>query len=751
MTAIYKKELRSYFTSMTGYICMAFMLVVIGIYFAVINLSSGYPYFGYTLSCVIVLFLLMTPVLTMRILAEEKNRKTDQLLLTAPVSLWKIVIGKYLAMVTVFGLALLITCFYPLILSRFGTVSLPMAYTAILGYFLYGAACIAIGLFISSVTESQVIAALLTFFVLLVFYITGVITNALPSTAVASFVIWIFVILFAAWLVYNLTSNIKIAVAAAIIAEAVNVIIFFAKSEWFFAKSEWMAGSVAKVLGAFNMTSFFSNFGSGVFDITGIVYYLSIIGFCIFLTIQSIQRKRWGGDALMTAVVLAIVVVINLVVGQIPVKYTQFDLTDNQLYTITDQTKAFVKGLDSDVDVYLVAQSGQEDEQIQKVLERYESLSSHIKVHTKDPVVNPSFTKQYTDSSLSDNSLIVVCGDKYKVINYSDIYQSEFNYSTYSNQTTGFDAEGQLTSAIDYVTSDTLPKLYTLTGHDEASLSDTLTSQIEKENIDIEELNLVTSESVPDDADCLMINGPQKDITADEKDRILSYMENGGHVLIFTDYTETDMPNLTELLNNYGLSTSAGLIFEGNSQYYYPGYPSYLIPRIQSADAVGSMTSKDLVLMPYAQNINISDDVRSTVTTEALLQTSSKSYIKTDLKNLTTTEKASGDEEGSFTVGAAVTENYNDVETKLVYFSSSAILDENMNQAVSGGNYELISNVMSWMIDKEESISIPTKSLSTTYLTVTAADAGFWGAVVILIPAALVIGGGVVWFRRRRK
>ena len=744
MTAIYKKELRSYFTSMTGYICMAFMLVVIGIYFAVINLSSGYPYFGYTLSCVIVLFLLMTPVLTMRILAEEKNRKTDQLLLTAPVSLWKIVIGKYLAMVTVFGLALLITCFYPLILSRFGTVSLPMAYTAILGYFLYGAACIAIGLFISSVTESQVIAALLTFFVLLVFYITGVITNVLPSTAVASFVIWIFVILFAAWLVYNLTSNIKIAVAAAIIAEAVNIIIFF-------VKSEWMAGSVAKVLGAFNMTSFFSNFGSGVFDITGIVYYLSIIGFCIFLTIQSIQRKRWGGDALMTAVVLAIVVVINLVVGQIPVKYTQFDLTDNQLYTITDQTKTFVKGLDSDVDVYLVAQSGQEDEQIQKVLERYESLSSHIKVHTKDPVANPSFTKQYTDSSLSDNSLIVVCGDKYKVINYSDIYQSEFNYSTYSSQTTGFDAEGQLTSAIDYVTSDTLPKLYTLTGHDEASLSDTLTSQIEKENIDIEELNLVTSESVPDDADCLMINGPQKDITADEKDRILSYMENGGHVLIFTDYTETDMPNLTELLNNYGLSTSAGLIFEGNSQYYYPGYPSYLIPRIQSADAVGSMTSKDLVLMPYAQNINISDDVRSTVTTEALLQTSSKSYIKTDLKNLTTTEKASGDEEGPFTVGAAVTENYNDVETKLVYFSSSAILDENMNQAVSGGNYELISNVMSWMIDKEESISIPTKSLSTTYLTVTAADAGFWGAVVILIPAALVIGGGVVWFRRRRK
>ena len=474
--------------------------------------------------------------------------------------------------------------------------------------------------------------------------------------------------------------------------------------------------------------------------------FKSIVG-----NINGKHMRNGSYSMVMTVIFVAVIIVINMIVGELPSKYTQFDVSSSKLYTISDETKEMLHDLDKDVTIYQIAQSGSEDENISQLLGRYEDESKHVRVELKDPVVNPKFVSEYTSDKLSSNSLIVVCGDRNKVIDYNNIYESTLNYNTYSYETTGFDGEGQITSAIDYVTSDTLPKLYTLTGHDEASLSDTLTSQIEKENIDIEELNLVTSESVPDDADCLMINGPQKDITADEKDRILSYMENGGHVLIFTDYTETDMPNLAELLNNYGLSTSAGLIFEGNSQYYYPGYPSYLIPRIQSADAVGSMTSKDLVLMPYAQNINISDDVRSTVTTEALLQTSSKSYIKTDLKNLTTTEKASGDEEGPFTVGAAVTENYNDVETKLVYFSSSAILDENMNQAVSGGNYELISNVMSWMIDKEENISIPTKSLSTTYLTVTAADAGFWGAVVILIPAALVIGGGVVWFRRRRK
>ena len=744
MTAVYKKELRSYFTSMTGYICIAFLLVVIGIYYAVVNLSSGYPYFGYTLSCVMVIFLIMTPVLTMRILAEERNRKTDQLLLTAPVSLWKIVMGKYLAMVTVFGLAMLITCFYPLILSRYGTVSLPMAYAAILGYFFYGAACIAIGLFISSITESQVVAALLTFFVLLVFYIASLITSALPGTASASFAIWAFVILFAAWLIYTMTAQARAAIVIGVLAEVINLVIFL-------AKSDWMAGSVAKVLSAFDMTAPFTNFGSGILDVTGVVYYVSIIAFCVFLTIQSIQRRRWGGDALMTAVVLAITVIINLAVGQIPVKYTQLDLTDNQLYTITDETKEFVAGLDQDVDIYLVVESGNEDEDLQKVLERYASLSDHVKVHEKDPVVNPSFTSQYTDSNLRDNSLIVVCGERSKVIPYDDIYESEINYSTYSYQTTGFDAEGQLTSAIDYVTAEELPKLYSMTGHDEASLTATLKSQIAKENIDVEELNLVTSEAVPEDADCVLINSPQKDITADEKTRLLDYMENGGHVVLITDYSETDMPNLDAVLDNYGLSVSDGLIIEGNSQYYYPGYPYYLIPEIQSSDAAGNMTSDDLVLMPQAQNIAISDDIRSTVTVTPLLQTSSKAYIKTDLKNMTTLEKQSGDQEGTFTTGVAVTETYDDKETKFLYLTSSGLLNESMNQAVSGGNYELVMNVLSWMIDKEESISIPAKSLQTTYLTVTAADAGFWGAAVIAIPVVLVIAGGIVCFRRRRK
>ena len=163
MTAIYKRELKSYLTSMVGYLFIFFILVLTGIYFSAYQLSAAYPKFEYTLSAITFAFLIGVPILTMRVLAEERKQKTDQLLLTAPVSVSGIVIGKYLALVTVFAVPMAVMCTYPLIMSRFGTVEFASAYTAVLGFFLLGCANIAIGVFMSALTESQVIAAVLTF------------------------------------------------------------------------------------------------------------------------------------------------------------------------------------------------------------------------------------------------------------------------------------------------------------------------------------------------------------------------------------------------------------------------------------------------------------------------------------------------------------------------------------------------------------------------------------------------------------
>ena len=170
MIAVYKRELRSYLTSMLGYLFIFFILLLTGIYFSAYQLGVAYPRFEYTLSALTFVFLISVPILTMRVLAEERKQKTDQLLLTAPVSIEKIVFGKYFALVTIFAIPMLIMCLYPLLMTKFGTVSLGAAYTAILGFFLLGCANLAIGVFISSLTESQVIAAVLTFVILFAFY-----------------------------------------------------------------------------------------------------------------------------------------------------------------------------------------------------------------------------------------------------------------------------------------------------------------------------------------------------------------------------------------------------------------------------------------------------------------------------------------------------------------------------------------------------------------------------------------------------
>lgn len=452
-------------------------------------------------------------------------------------------------------------------------------------------------------------------------------------------------------------------------------------------------------------------------------------------------------------IVVAIVVVLNMIVSELPSKYTSVDLSDSKLYSIGEETEKAVQALDEDVTLYLVAESGSEDSMIEQLLDRYAELSSHIKVEKKDPVVNPGFVSEYTDSDLSSNSIIVVSDKRSKVIAYSDMYESELNYSTYSYQTTAFDGEGQITSAIDYVTSDDLPVMYLLQGHEEMVMSDSMKSQIEKGNIEMQDLNLVTAESVPEDADCLFIYAPQKDISQEEAQKMIAYLEAGGKAFIVTAYTGTDMPNMASVLADYGLETKEGVVFEGDQNHYVGGYPTYIIPEIQSADATGSMAdSNTYMLLPTAQAVQTLDTYRDTITVASLLKTSDSAYIKTDTQNLTTMSREDGDESGTFDLAVAVTETVGEEETKLVYITTPNLFDEQVDAMVSGGNTEFLTNALSWMCGMETAVSIPSKSLSMSYLTVTAATARMYSTLtVIVLPVICIAVGGVIWFRRRRQ
>lgn len=457
----------------------------------------------------------------------------------------------------------------------------------------------------------------------------------------------------------------------------------------------------------------------------------------------------------ITAIVIAVLVVINLIVGQIPEKYTQVDVSTQKLYTISDTTEKYLKDMNTDVTIYHIVQSGKEDSVLEKMLTRYEEESKHIKVEKKDPVLYPNFTSQYTSDDVADNSLIVVAGEKSKVISYSELYETEMDYTTYQTNTTGFDGEGQIDSAISYVTSENLPVIYTLEGHEELELNSSLTDSLQKANYDVQSLNLLTQDAVPKDTGCLMIAAPQKDLSEEEAQKIITYMEAGGKVMIFTEYTGTDMPNLKSVLENYGVTTGDGVIMEGDTGHYIMQRPYYIVPTIDSSDITSDIKSNNrYVLAPISQPVKTLSDYRDTLQISSLLSTSDKAYIKTDVQNMTTYEKEDSDEEGSFQVGVSVTEQVDDDNTtQLVYFGCASLLDEATDQQVSGGNTDLVLAALGWMCENDAPvIDVTSKSLTMSYLTVPQFDAAYWSIIVCgVIPVVFLLIGTVIWFKRRKQ
>ena len=287
MTAIFKKEFKGYLTSMIGYVFIFFILLLEGIYFTAYNIQQSYPVFGITLNAITFIFLLLVPVLTMKVVAEERKQKTDQLLLTAPVSVGKIIMGKYLALLAVFLIPVAIICTYPIILGKYGTISYPMAYTAILGFVLLGAAQIAVGVFLSSVTENPVIAAVMTFIVLFVCYMITGIATLIPETSGSSLAIYMLLTAALAMLIYHMIKNLWIAGGIGIVGEAALLITYFVKPTLF-------ESGIQKFLGIFDITSHFDNFTNGILDLNGVVYFLSVIIVFVFLSIQTITKRRWN-------------------------------------------------------------------------------------------------------------------------------------------------------------------------------------------------------------------------------------------------------------------------------------------------------------------------------------------------------------------------------------------------------------------------------------------------------------------------
>lgn len=462
------------------------------------------------------------------------------------------------------------------------------------------------------------------------------------------------------------------------------------------------------------------------------------------------QALRGGSYSLAaTAILLAILIVVNLFISVLPAALTKYDISASKLYSITSNTKVVVNALEQDVTIYWIVQSGEEDDVIENLLSKYETLSDHIEVVKKNPDVYPTFAQQYTDGTVQNNSLIVECGDKSRYIDYNDIYVGEVNVYTGAYDLTDFDGEGAITSAIDYVISEELPQLYALEGHGEAELPASFSDQIEKDNMEVNSLSLLTVDEIPEDAACIVIYGPSSDISSEEAEMLADYVSGGGKLLVMAGAVEDGLlENLYSLLAGYGVTVSEGMVVDGDREHYAFGQPYIPMPDMTSSDITDSLIEENYYpIMPISLGLTVTGDTgKGTVT--ALLTTSDAAFSKIAGYDLSTYEWEEGDIEEPFAVAVSI-DSGND--GKIVWFASDAYLEEGYNAYSSGANVDMTMNALSSLIGETESMAIRSKSLSYNYLTISDSVSSLLKVLMIGVFPLAYLGIGICVMIKRKK
>ena len=448
-----------------------------------------------------------------------------------------------------------------------------------------------------------------------------------------------------------------------------------------------------------------------------------------------------------------------MIVSSLPADFSSFDLSYAKLYELTDETKEYVKGLEEEVTIYVLNSESSKDSQIDKTLSRYCDLSKKITVTYVDPAKNPYFYQQYTDSAPTDNSLIVVSEKRSRVIDYYDIYQYEYsmNYSTYSYDSTltGYDAEGQLTSGLEYVTMDQgkLPVVYVVSGHGETAIGSGFEETIEKANITMEELDLMTLEAVPEDAQAIIINAPAQDFNEADTQKVINYLQAGGKALISVNYAYPDLTNFNKILAAYGVEIVDGVVAENGDNYSYNGNPFYLLPNVESTDYTDSV-SDSYIFAAASAGLTFTETETSELEYQVLLTTTENSVSKTTTNNITTSEYEEGDINGPFNIALAVNQEVGEETTRLVVFGTPLLLSDEADSVVSGNNSTMFADIMGMFVGETELASsvIPVKEMILSNLTISTAFATAFGLVMtIVLPIFLIVYGIAIWGMRRKK
>ena len=462
---------------------------------------------------------------------------------------------------------------------------------------------------------------------------------------------------------------------------------------------------------------------------------------------QSNDSKRGSYTLAMTSIVIAIVIIFNMIVNLIPENKRQFDISSTNIYEISSKSKKIINNVDHDVTFYVLAEKSNTDKRIKTFINKYASLSDKIHIKWIDPVLHPSALTKY---GTEENNIVISCKktNRTTTVSFDDILVSSASYYSTSSSASSFDGDGQLTSALNYVTSNKEYKAYYTSGHGESSLSSEVTSLLTKSRISTSDLLLMTATSIPDDCDLLIIDGATSDFTKDEVKLLSSYLKKGGKVVTLLAQTNKSMKNLYGLLKDYGLTVENGYI--ADTERSYQGNYYYLIPNLSVSGDMASGISSNSVMMINSKGMTQSTPVRDSISTDAFMTTSSNGYAVTEKKQT----------QGTYVLGATSTESVKVKNSKgkkvtkescLTVYGSNMLIDEQITSSFSSlENLILFTNSVTASLDNADNVSISPKSLEVSYNTI-AHPGPFSILVVFVIPVGLIVGGFIVWFRRRRR
>ncbi|MBR5420693.1 MAG: Gldg family protein [Lachnospiraceae bacterium] len=704
MRAIFKKEWLGHFRNLTGWIYLSVTLFFLGWYFRQYGLTKGYPYLSYELNAVLFIFIFTLPLITMRSFAEEKRHHTDQLLFTSPVPVWQIVVGKYLAAVCVYLPVFPVLLIYPLILRIYGPVPLAENILAVVTFFFFGLAALGIGVLISALTENQLIAAVLTFFVLLLSAMTGSISGLISREG----------------------------------------------------------NAFTEALRFLDLTRPFKYSLYGVLHWPDHVFYLSVAGLCLFfadyaLTVRRFHVQTQGVMGALSSLFKALlvfvaVIALNLFLRNLPSEAKRIDLSYNGINSITETTKQTLAGLDKAVQIYVLCDPEDKDEAVSNTLERMQEASAYIKIDYVDPAEQPDFYLNYADAQPAPGSIIVCGTKKSRVVDYYDCFQLSYDYAydvasggyvTTDYTVSGYDGEGKILSAILYVTSEHVPKIYCLSGHEEFVPENELESRIANSMYELESINLLQHEDIPDDGDIVFLLAPLRDLNDEDLEKLKRFLDKGKGAVFATAYSETaaEPEKYYSLLAEYGIEVLPGLVCETDPKYYNNS-GEYLLPKIvedKLTEGIYTAGRTRFVYMPYAKGLKLHET--ADVSARTFLSTGDKAYV----------DLGRDKEEGPFSLGVLVTRYLPEGVSRAVCFSSDYFLSQDINRAVNGSNYDLFMKCLSAVSETEDAVDVPVKAYAYDPILVGNGARDVCSLLfILLLPGVLLVAGTAIWYYRRK-